>query len=110
MRCFDFCRTWMATPQPGARVLGAHLESPYVSPAQKGALDPAAMRTPDDGSVDALLAYADVLRIFVLAPELPGALDLVAPAQPRSGSSPRWGTARRRMSRCGPPCAWVCVT
>lgn len=65
------------TEQPCARVLGAHLESPYVSPAQKGALDPSAMRTPDDGSVDALLEYADVLRIFVLAPELPGALDLV---------------------------------
>jgi N-acetylglucosamine-6-phosphate deacetylase len=65
------------TGQACARVLGAHLESPYVSPAQKGALDPAAMRTPDDGSVDALLDYADVLRIFVLAPELPGALDLV---------------------------------
>ena len=59
-------------------VLGAHLESPYVSPAQQGALDPSSMRTPDDGSVDALLAYADILRIFVLAPELPGALDLVA--------------------------------
>ena len=59
-------------------MLGAHLESPYVSPAQQGALDPASMRTPDDGSVDALLAYADILRIFVLAPELPGALDLIA--------------------------------
>ncbi|MDQ1300256.1 MAG: N-acetylglucosamine-6-phosphate deacetylase [Chloroflexota bacterium] len=77
-RCFDFCRAWLAKPRPGARVLGAHLESPYVSPAQKGALDPSAMRTPDDGSVDALLDYADVLRIFVLAPELPGALALVA--------------------------------
>jgi N-acetylglucosamine-6-phosphate deacetylase len=77
IRCFDFCRAWLAEPRPGARVLGAHLESPYVSPRQKGALDPTAMRMPDDGSVDALLAYADVLRIFVLAPELPGALDLV---------------------------------
>ena len=76
-RCFEFCRQWMREARAGARVLGAHLESPYVSPAQKGALDPSAMRTPDDGSVDALLDYADVLRIFVLAPELPGALDLV---------------------------------
>ncbi|MCX7671855.1 MAG: amidohydrolase family protein, partial [Anaerolineae bacterium] len=59
------------------RVLGVHLESPYISPAQKGALDPAALRAPDDGSAEALLAFADVLRIFVLAPELPGALDLV---------------------------------
>lgn len=79
VRCFEFCRRWMRAVRADgcARVLGAHLESPYVSPAQKGALDPTAMRTPDDGSVDALLAHADVLRIFVLAPELPGALDLV---------------------------------
>jgi N-acetylglucosamine-6-phosphate deacetylase len=77
VRCFDFCREWMAKPRPGTRVLGAHLESPYVSPAQKGALDPTAIRSPEDGSVDALLEYADILRIFVLAPELPGALALI---------------------------------
>jgi N-acetylglucosamine-6-phosphate deacetylase len=77
-RGFDFCRKWMNEPHPGTRVLGAHLESPYVSPAQRGALDPTSMRTPGDGSVEPLLAYADVLRIFVLAPELPGALDLIA--------------------------------
>jgi N-acetylglucosamine-6-phosphate deacetylase len=76
-RCFDFCRDWMAKPRPGTRVLGAHLESPYVSPAQKGALDPAAIRSPEDGSVEPLLAYADILRIFVVAPELPGALALI---------------------------------
>ncbi len=77
-RVFDFCRAWMARPQPGvARMLGVHLESPYVSPRQAGALDPSVLRTPDDGSADALLAYADILRVFVLAPELPGALALV---------------------------------
>lgn len=76
--CLDFARSWMAATHGGSQVLGVHLESPYISPRQKGALDPAHIRTPDDGSVDALLAYADVLKIFVLAPELPGALDLVA--------------------------------
>ncbi len=85
--CLECARGWMKTSPSapplrgegsrGARVLGVHLESPYISPAQKGALDPAALRTPDDGSADALLAFADVLRIFVLAPELPAALDLI---------------------------------
>ena len=55
-----------------------HLESPYISPAQKGALDPANIRTPDDGTPDILLEHHDVLKIMVLAPELPGALDLIA--------------------------------
>jgi len=72
-----FGREWMSAPREGARVLGMHLESPYINPAQKGALDPANILAPDDGSAQALLAYSDVLKIFVLAPERPGALDLV---------------------------------
>ena len=77
-RCFDFCRAWMKESHAGTQILGAHLESPYINPAQKGALDPANIRLPNDGSVDAILEFRDVLKIFVLAPELPGAHDLVA--------------------------------
>ncbi len=77
-RCFDFTRVWMKESHAGTQILGAHLESPYINPAQKGALDPANIRLPNDGSVDAILEFRDVLKIFVLAPELPGALDLVA--------------------------------
>jgi N-acetylglucosamine-6-phosphate deacetylase len=73
-----FTRAWMAAEQSGAQVLGAHLESPYISPLQSGALDPGNLRSPQDGSTEGLLEYADVLRIMVLAPELPGAIELVA--------------------------------
>lgn len=75
--CLSYARKWIAEPHSTARLLGMHLESPYVNPAQKGALDPQSLRVPDDGTADALLEYADVLRIFVLAPELPGALALI---------------------------------
>ncbi len=75
-RGLEFCRAWMRGEREGARVLGAHLESPYINPAQKGALDPHNLRAPHDGSVDALLAHHDSIKIFVLAPELPGALPL----------------------------------
>ncbi len=78
LSCLDFCRRWMGELRPGAQVLGAHLEGPYLNPAQKGALDPHCLRTPDDGSADALLAQRDVLRTMTLAPELPGALALTA--------------------------------
>lgn len=74
--CFAFARSWLRDTHAGARLLGMHLESPYINPAQKGALDPQNIRLPDDGSVEPLLDYADVLRIFVLAPEQPGALAL----------------------------------
>jgi len=79
--CFDFVRSWRASAQNGmgggAQVLGVHLESPYINPAQAGALNREYLRTPDDGSADALLPYADVLRILVLAPELPGSMELI---------------------------------
>jgi N-acetylglucosamine-6-phosphate deacetylase len=72
----DFCRYWMASAQSRAQVLGVHLEGPYFNPEQRGAQDPNNLRTPDDGSLDALLAYQDVIRIMTFAPELPGALEL----------------------------------
>jgi N-acetylglucosamine-6-phosphate deacetylase len=78
LRCLDFCRQWMSEPRPGAQVLGVHLEGPYLNPAQKGALDPRCLRSPDDGSVDALLEQSDVIRSMTYAPELPGALALTA--------------------------------
>ena len=73
-----FCREWMQANHGGAQVLGAYLESPYINLAQAGALDPSCVRPADDGSADALLRYSDILRVFMLAPELPGALDLIA--------------------------------
>jgi len=78
IKSLAFMRAWMAAEKPGAQVFGAHLESPYISPLQSGALDPGNLRSPQDGSAESLLEYADVLRILVLAPELPGAIELVA--------------------------------
>lgn len=75
--CLDFARTWRPSVVPAAHILGVHLESPYINPAQAGALNRDTLRTPDDGSVDALLPYADILKICVLAPELPGGMELV---------------------------------
>lgn len=77
VRCLDFARAWTQSPRDGARVLGMHLESPYVNPAYRGALDPHSLRTPADGTPDILLELRDVIKIFVLAPELPDALPLV---------------------------------
>jgi N-acetylglucosamine-6-phosphate deacetylase len=76
-QCFEFMRTWRSERRSGAHVLGGYLESPYTNVAQKGALDPHCLLSPDDRSADELLAYADVLRIFMVAPELPGAIELV---------------------------------
>src|SRR4051794_23681629 len=61
----------------GARVLGVHLEGPYLSPRWPGAHDPAQLRTPH---VDEALALCDggPVRMMTLAPELDGGLELVS--------------------------------
>ncbi|GLI28080.1 N-acetylglucosamine-6-phosphate deacetylase [Agromyces rhizosphaerae] len=60
------------------RVLGSHLEGPFLQPEFRGAHDPAALAVPDAASVDRLLEAADgTLRMITIAPELPGALDAV---------------------------------
>jgi N-acetylglucosamine-6-phosphate deacetylase len=66
----------MELPMPGAELLGMHLEGPYLSPNERGAHPVAFLRSPADQDPDQYLAYADVLRMVTLAPELPGALEL----------------------------------
>ena len=71
-------RTAALPPLAGARVLGVHVEGPFLSARRHGAHDPALLRDPAPEAVDALLAAAPgLLRIHTLAPELPGALDAV---------------------------------
>jgi N-acetylglucosamine-6-phosphate deacetylase len=77
VRCLEFSRLWMRAEHGGAQVLGVHLEGPYFSLEQRGAQDPRHIRMPDDGSADALLEHSDVTRILTLAPELPGAIELI---------------------------------
>ena len=74
--CLDFTQRWLSADQPGAQILGAHVEGPYFNPAQAGAQDPAHIRNPDDGTPELLLAYHPSIRIMTFAPELPGALAL----------------------------------
>jgi N-acetylglucosamine-6-phosphate deacetylase len=61
----------------GPRFLGIHLEGPFLSPRWAGAHDPACLRDPDLALADAFCDAAPV-RMITLAPELPGALDLIS--------------------------------
>jgi len=60
----------------GPRILGAHVEGPFLSPRRLGTHPPSARRDPDPALLERLLAAGPV-RLVTLAPELPGALDLV---------------------------------
>jgi N-acetylglucosamine-6-phosphate deacetylase len=64
--------------RPRARVLGVHLEGPFLSEQRRGAHDPAWLCDPTPADVRALLdAGADLLRLVTLAPERDGALEAV---------------------------------
>jgi N-acetylglucosamine-6-phosphate deacetylase len=66
-------------PTPRGHVLGAHLEGPFLSPRRAGAQNPAHMIAPDGAVLDRLLHAADgALRMMTIAPELEGALPLIA--------------------------------
>ena len=60
----------------GAQVLGWHVEGPFLAPSRAGAHDPDRLLTPDVAPVRDWAPDRGV-RIATLAPELPGALDVV---------------------------------
>jgi N-acetylglucosamine-6-phosphate deacetylase len=60
----------------GPRVLGVHLEGPFLSPRRLGIHPEDARRDPDLALLDRLLTAGPV-RLVTLAPELPGAEELI---------------------------------
>lgn len=65
-------------PVPGeSRILGVHIEGPFISHAYRGAHDPAQLRLPSIEEAGRWLEAGDV-RWLTLAPELPGALALIS--------------------------------
>jgi len=61
-----------------SNVLGIHLEGPFISPKRKGAHNPAHILKPSLSAFQELVSgYEDFMRIVTLAPELPGAEELI---------------------------------
>lgn len=75
---FDALETLENEPASGARVLGLHLEGPYLNRAHAGAHPPAELRPPDLGEARDLLDRADGrIKMWTIAPELPGSDALI---------------------------------
>lgn len=65
-------------PSPGATIVGLHLEGPYINPEKRGAQPADPIRLPDLEEMTAMVEATDhTLRLVTLAPELPGALELI---------------------------------
>ncbi len=65
-------------PAPGARVLGIHVEGPFLAAARRGAHNPLHLADPSPEVVATLLdAGGDALLYVTLAPERDGSLDAI---------------------------------
>ncbi len=75
----DRMRRAMAAAVGVPGVLGIHLEGPFLNPEKAGALDPTWFLPPSRDAFRKLVAgFEGAIKLVTLAPELPGALDLVA--------------------------------
>lgn len=57
----------------GARIVGLHLEGPYISPKKPGAIEPSNMRLPRVEDFDSY----DKIKLITVAPELEGAMEYI---------------------------------
>lgn len=74
----DRVRAWLpAAPDDGARPLGFNLEGPFLASARRGAHAAAFLRDPAGAPRDTLERLVAGLRLLTVAPELPGATDLI---------------------------------
>ena len=74
----DRVRAWMpSAPHDGAEPLGFNLEGPFLANARRGAHDETQLRAPADVPPRTVEALTEGLRLLTVAPELPGATDLI---------------------------------
>ena len=59
------------------RIAGVHVEGPFISRAKRGAQREEFIQDPTAKVAERLLEYADVIKRVTLAPELPGALEVI---------------------------------
>ena len=70
---FERCRDGFAD---GAKLLGLHIEGPYIAKSQCGAQDPRFIREPDPAEYNELLDACPHILRWTIAPELPGAREM----------------------------------
>jgi N-acetylglucosamine-6-phosphate deacetylase len=71
----------LAEADPDGQVFGSHLEGPFLSLARRGAQPPQELIRPDRSVfAEIVRAGRGTVRTVTIAPELPGALDVIADA------------------------------
>ncbi len=71
-------RRAMSSQKAGAKILGVHLEGPFLNPDRPGAIDKSCFLEPSVAQLESLVdGFEDIIRTITIAPELPGALKLI---------------------------------
>jgi len=85
------CRTMrprIGRSDGGCRVMGLYFEVPFISPAKRGAIPPAYVEPPSREAADRILdASRGILSMVTIAPEQPGALDVIPLFRAARGSA-----------------------
>lgn len=77
LACIDAAARCREQRLGGVRILGVHVEGPYLAPTKHGCHDPGFVRGPSPAENRAFLDRAPIIRRITLAPELPGVLDFI---------------------------------
>ena len=73
-----YVRKFKAMDATPCRILGAHIEGPYLSLKNKGAQPERFLRVPAKDSYDFILENKDCIKTVTIAPELEGAVQMTA--------------------------------
>ena len=77
MATLEAVQAFREEPPTGARVLGVHIEGPYFSREKPGAHPLELIRHPAPAEYEQWLAFGELVTQMTVAPELPGALELI---------------------------------
>lgn len=77
LRVLDAVKPLLNQSLGGSRIIGTHIEGPFISKAQAGAQNPAFIRNPEPNEWRKYLRSGRVVTQMTLAPENPGSLPLI---------------------------------
>lgn len=78
VKMLKMVRKYKAASDLPCRILGAHIEGPYLSYKNKGAQHEKYLRNPEKDSYDFIIENKDVVKTVTIAPELDGAAKMTA--------------------------------